>query len=125
MAFTFTRDPPRYAPVESIAAAFEDRATLAAATEALAARSAEADTRAAPADTAIERLHGMDRAFNRMIAAGCDNQTASMMVLAVLSSSPQTREDCRAWCVEHLSTRDDPTGTNMTKIVPSVPARRQ
>ena len=118
MAFTFTRAPPHYATVESIAAAFADRATLAEVTEALAARSAEADA-------ATERLHGMDRAFNRMIAAGCDCRTASMMVLAVLSSSPQTREDCRAWCVEHLSTRDDPTGTNMTKIVPSVPARRQ
>ena len=106
MAFTFTRAPPHYATAESIAAAFADHVTLAAVAESLAARAASTG---ATGDDVAERLRGMDSAFNRMIAAGCDCRTASMMVLAVLSSSPQTREDCRAWCAEHLSTHDDPT----------------
>ena len=138
MAYTPTRAPMRYATIEDIAADFERRAMLAASPGALEARAyaqvpsptstpveASDAPSAASGDAAIERLRGMNEAFSRMITIGCDSKTAAMMVLAILSSSPQTRKHCRAWCVERLSTRDDPTGTNMTKIVPSVPARRQ
>ena len=130
MEHTPANTPPRRATAESIASAFAGRATLAEVTLDMVARATPADARATPADAAaadaaIEWMYKINTAFNRMIAAGCDYRSSAMMVLAVLSSSPQTRADCRAWCVEHLSTRDDPTGTNMTKIVPSVPARRQ
>lgn len=115
---------PRRPSAKAIAAFFEDRATFASVTETLAdhaasivraanaahsaraARAAEAYLADCAADATAGRVAAMDEGLDLLLASGSNRRAAGMTVLAILSSSPHTREDCRNWCAGNLTWDD-------------------